>query len=217
MVLDAGCGHGTHAALAARHAAKVVAVDLNTAAVASERRPSAANIEFVEGDVACFDDGRRFDAVYCIGVAHHTDDPDKTVAHLRSLVKPGGRLILWVYSREGNGLNRCLLEPLKTAGLSLFPRPVLAALSHAFTAALYPLVHTLYRLPLTFLPYYLYFENWRRLSYARNRLNVFDKLNAPVTHFISKERAESWTRGLTNVHISPYVGVSWRVSGTVPR
>ncbi|MBI3300125.1 MAG: class I SAM-dependent methyltransferase [Elusimicrobia bacterium] len=217
LVLDAGCGHGRHAALVARRAARVVAVDLNTAAVARRRAGAAANIEFLAGDVAGFDDGRRFDAIYSVGVVHHTDDPDVTVAHLRALLKPGGRLILWVYSREGNALNRLFLEPLKAAILSALPRPVLDIFSHALTAWLYPLIWSVYLLPMSALPYYEYFANWRRLPYWRNRLNVFDKLNAPVTHFITRERALSWMSGLVDVHLSPYLGASWRISGTAPR
>ncbi|MFA6319117.1 MAG: hypothetical protein WC943_17025, partial [Elusimicrobiota bacterium] len=71
-------------------------------------------------------------------------------------------------------------------------------------------------LPLRFLPYYEYFENWRILSYSRNMLNVFDKLNAPQTHFIRKERIERWfsPSEFQDIHISPYKGVSWRGSGT---
>lgn len=214
-VLDAGCGHGAHAELAARHGARVVALDLNTSALARERR-GAAPIEFVDADIARFDDGRRFDVVYSVGVVHHTDDPDRTVAHLRALLKPGGRLILWVYAHEGNALNRWLVEPAKALVLRRLPRPVLAALAHVLTVLLTPLVYTVYLLPLGRLPYYEYFANWRRLSYLRNQLNVFDKLNAPVTHFIRRQRAEAWVRGMADVHLSPYVGVSWRISATLP-
>lgn len=215
-VLDAGCGPGQHAAFYARWADKVVGVDLNTVGVARDRSGAPANVEFVDGDIATFDDGRRFDVVTSIGVVHHTDDPDKTAAHLRTLLKPGGRLVLWVYSREGNGLNRLLLEPAKTLFLRRLPRPALMALAHLATAALYPLVFTLYRLPLPFLPFYEYFGNFRRFPYSNNLMNVFDKLNAPQTDFISEERARSWVAGMTDQHVSAYVGVSWRVSGTRP-
>lgn len=213
-VLDAGCGPGHHTRLVARHAARVVALDLNTAGIAKERLAGLKNVETAEGDIAAWDRGERFDVVYSVGVVHHTADPDKTVAHLVSLLKPGGRLILWVYAAEGNFLNRFLLEPFKAALVRFLPRPLVAGLAHLMTLGLYPPVHTLYRLPLPFLPFFEYFGNFRRLDYRRNFLNVFDKLNAPTTHFIARARAERWTTGLTDTHLSPYVGVSWRVSGT---
>jgi hypothetical protein len=45
---------------------------------------------------------------------------------------------------------------------------------------------------------------------------VFDKLNAPQTHFISHSMIEQWfdPNEFTDIHISSYVGVSWRASGT---
>ncbi len=216
LVLDAGCGPGHHARLAAALAREVVAVDLNTADIARKKLADLPNVRIVEADISSWDDGNRFDVVYCVGVVHHTADPDRTVSHLKDLLKPGGRMILWVYAREGNALNRWLLEPAKEVILHRLARPVLSALSHLATLALYPPVFTLYLLPLSFLPFHEYFHNFRTLSYKRNQLNVFDKMNAPTTHFISRTQAESWLSGLEDTHLSPYVGVSWRVSGRKP-
>ena len=81
---------------------------------------------------------------------------------------------------------------------------------------MWPIVHSIYRLPLMFLPYYEYFENFRRLSFRRNVLNVYDKLNAPQQHFLSRATMESWFNPdeFGDVHLSQYKGVSWRASGT---
>lgn len=215
-VLDAGCGHGRHALLAARYAAKVVGVDLNAAEVAREETKSASNVEIVEGDLAAMDFQEPFDAVYCIGVIHHTDDPDRTFENLKRLTRKGGRLIVWAYSHEGNWLNRVPLEALKRLLLLRLPKGALVLLAHLLTVLITPLVWTVYLLPLRFLPYYEYFGNWRILSYGRNMLNVYDKLNAPQTHFIRRERIERWfnARDFQDVHLSSYKGVSWRGSGT---
>jgi hypothetical protein len=76
-------------------------------------------------------------------------------------------------------------------------------------------VYTIYLLPLNFLPYYEYFSNFRKLTFLRNALNVFDKLNAPQVDFITNERISKWFSGsdFKDVHISQYKGVSWRGSG----
>ncbi|MCX5796751.1 MAG: class I SAM-dependent methyltransferase [Elusimicrobia bacterium] len=213
-VLDAGCGPGHHVRLVAAKAKRVVGIDLNTVSIARQKTADLRNVAFLEGDIAEWDTGERFDVVYSVGVVHHTDDPDRTVAHLKNLLKPGGRLILWVYAREGNALNEFFLEPAKSLLLRRMSRPVVLWLSHALTLALYPMVYSLYLLPLRALPFYHYFANFRRMPYTRNQANVFDKLNAPTTHFISRTRAEKWLEGLQDPHISPYVGVSWRISGT---
>ena len=88
-------------------------------------------------------------------------------------------------------------------------------LAHMLTILVYLPVYTVYRLPIRFAPYYEYFANWRKLSYRRNLLNVFDKLNAPQTHFIRRSTVESWfASDFDDVSITPYKGVSWRASGT---
>jgi hypothetical protein len=130
-------------------------------------------------------------------------------------VKPGGKVIVWVYSKEGNLAIDWLVEPFRKVFLKNRSRRFVYAVSTALTALLYPVVYTLYLLPLTFLPYYEYFQNFRRMSFARNNLNVFDKLNAPQVQLITRERATSWldSKEFDSVHVSPYKGVSWRVSG----
>ena len=94
-VLDCGCGGGQHVDFSAGTAARVVGVDLNTSELARERNRHHPNVELVEGDIATFAAPELFDVVYCIGVIHHTDDPDATFANLVKLCKPGGRLMVW--------------------------------------------------------------------------------------------------------------------------
>jgi SAM-dependent methyltransferase len=212
-VLEAGCGQGQHTRILAESAASVTAVDLNTAALAAgPSLPPHARV--VEGDIAQMALGRSFDVVLSVGVVHHTDDPDRTVANLKRHVKPGGRLILWVYAREGNGLVRWLVEPVRRVLLRRMPRPAVVLLSRVLTLLVTPVAQTVYRLPLPWLPYFAYMQNWRRLTFARNVLNVFDKLNAPQTDFIARERALAWAHDpeFRMEHFSSYLGVSWRLT-----
>lgn len=215
-VLEGGCGGGQHTAFVASQARSVTAVDLNTSAIARQRNAGVSHVEFLEADIQTVDLGRLYDIVFSIGVIHHTDDPDAAVANLARHVKTGGRLILWVYSREGNALVRCVVEPVRKAFLRRLQRRTLLGLARLLTAGLYPIVHTVYRAPLRWLPYYSYFGKFRGLSFDRNTLNVFDKLNAPQTQFISRARAESWLppERYGDRHISHCDGVGWRVSGT---
>ena len=215
-ILECGCGSGQHTAFMAPYARTVAAVDLNTIDIARERNRQQNNVRFVEADIGHMDLGQQFDIVMSIGVVHHTDDPDQTVMNLFRHVRPGGRLVLWVYSREGNFLVEHGVEPIRKLFLTHISRTNVLRLAQCLTAMIVPIVYSVYLLPLPFLPYYSYFQNFRRLSFARNTLNVFDKLNAPQVEFISRERVEGWFKPelFTEVHISPYRGVSWRASGT---
>jgi len=217
-VLDAGCGGGHHLRFVAPYASEVVGVDLNCADIAEDKSREFSNITTMAGDIATMDLGRKFDVVYCIGVLHHTESPRASFKNLARHVRPGGRLIVWVYAHEGNALNRWLVEPFKRMIYGNWPRSVLLGLARLLTALLYLPVYSIYLLPFRFLPYYDYFRNFRRLDFKRNVLNVFDKLNAPRTAFIRREEVEEWfADGFTNTHISPFLGVSWRGSGTRSR
>jgi SAM-dependent methyltransferase len=215
-VLDAGCGHGHHIRMVAPYAAEVVGVDLNTAAIAQTETTDMSHVKTLDADIAQVNFPEPFDIVYCVGVIHHTDNPDKTFENLKHQTKKGGRLIVWAYSYEGNFLNRTLVEGVKSTILKHSPSSIRLALSYIATILLYPIVWSVYLLPLPLLPYYEYFSNFRKLSFKRNLLNVFDKLMAPQTAFLKRENIERWfnAQDFTDIHISPYKGVSWRGSGT---
>lgn len=215
-VLEAGCGPGHHTELLAAVAGHVTAVDLNTAEIAARSVGQRANVEILSADLMTMDLGRTFDVVICVGVIHHTDDPDRSFKNLVSHCRPGGRVIVWAYSREGNELVRWLVEPARKMFLAHLPRGVVNGLSYVICAGIWPIIHTLYRLPLRFLPFYDYFANARRLGFRRTAINIFDKLNAPQTDFISRARAQSWyaPHQFSDVSIRHYCGVSYSMVGT---
>lgn len=214
-VLDAGCGSGQHLTFVAPLAREAVGVDLNAAQIAERRTKSFSNVRILQDDIARVAFDQPFDIVYCIGVIHHTDDPDATFQNLARLTAPGGKTVIWAYSHEGNYLNRVFVEGAKRLFISRLPKTAMRWLSRVLTLLLYIPIYTLYLLPLRFLPYYEYFQNFRKLTFATNELNVFDKLNAPQTDFITRERITRWfaDNGYRDIHLSPYRGVSWRGSG----
>jgi 2-polyprenyl-3-methyl-5-hydroxy-6-metoxy-1,4-benzoquinol methylase len=217
-VLECGCGGGQHTSFVAPLAASVTAVDLNTIDIARARNKEFQNIEFIEDDIATMDLGRQFDIVFCVGVIHHTDNPDSTFANIYRHCKPGGRVIIWTYSAEGNALVYWVVEPVRILFLRRLSRPTLVAVSKIVTALLYPFVYTIYLLPfLSFLPYYEYFRNFRRLTFERNVLNIFDKLNAPQTKFTTRSKCYEWFSPdkflPDSISIRRYAGVSYSLTG----
>lgn len=117
-VLDVGCGMGRFAQVAAAHGARVVGVDLSVAIEAANANLGALpDTAFLQADV--FDlplKPESFDLVYSIGVLHHTPDTRAAFSALPELLRPGGRIAIWVYSAERRlrYLASDLLRPLTT-------------------------------------------------------------------------------------------------------
>jgi SAM-dependent methyltransferase len=95
--LDLGCGTGVHTALLADRCADVLAVDLSAPMVAHARRHrDRSNIRWQVRDlheVTPAEDG-RFDVVLSAYTLHHVPHFETALHHLRSLVRPGGLLLL---------------------------------------------------------------------------------------------------------------------------
>lgn len=101
-VLDVGCGMGRFAEVVSANGANVVGVDLSRAVYAAERNLGGRdNTAFLQADV--FNLPLReesFDLIYSIGVLHHTPDTRAAFLRLPRLLKPGGRIAIWVYTSE---------------------------------------------------------------------------------------------------------------------
>jgi SAM-dependent methyltransferase len=99
-VLDVGCGMGRFAEVASRWGANVVGIDLSIAAdVAAKNLSSRENVWICQASV--FDLpflAQSFDYIYSIGVLHHTPDCEQAFKCLPPLLKPGGKVAIWLYS-----------------------------------------------------------------------------------------------------------------------
>jgi SAM-dependent methyltransferase/uncharacterized protein YbaR (Trm112 family) len=101
-VLDVGCGMGKYLKVASGYAKEVIGLDLSDALLRAKTTVAdRANVHLVQGNVLSPPlRAGTMDFVYSVGVLHHT--PDTHAAFLRSgsLVKPGGRLAVWLYPKE---------------------------------------------------------------------------------------------------------------------
>src|SRR5271155_1891492 len=99
LVLDVGCGTGRFAEVVTRWGARVVGVDLSAAAeVAAKNLPDREFVAF-QADVFSLPFApESFDVIYSIGVLHHTPDCEAAVKTLDKYLKPGGLLVVWLYS-----------------------------------------------------------------------------------------------------------------------
>lgn len=106
-ILVAGCGTGRHPLLSVRRygRCKILAVDLSKRSLAYAQRKADElgedSVAFAAADIQELDGlDQRFDVVECGGVLHHLPDPVASWKTLSGLVRPGGLMLISLYSRR---------------------------------------------------------------------------------------------------------------------
>lgn len=115
-VLEAGSGSGRFTEVLAATKADLYTFDYSRAVEANaENNKKFPNVKFFQGDIFHIPfPEKTFDKVVCIGVIQHTPDPEKAFKSLTKHVKPGGSIIIDVYSRRLRDVIhwKTLLRPL---------------------------------------------------------------------------------------------------------
>jgi len=99
-VLDVGVGAGRFAEVASRWGGEVVGVDLSFAVDAAYGNVGKReNVHIVQADLfrLPFPEG-TFDAMYSLGVLHHTPDTKKAFDGVVPYLKPGGEFAVFLYA-----------------------------------------------------------------------------------------------------------------------
>ncbi len=105
--LDAGCGGGRYSlALSMLGARKVYGADVSKAAIKDARKRAAqykiTNIEFRNSSVEKLPfKNNSFDFIVCSGVVHHTSNPEKSLAEISRVLRPGGGIYMLMYATGG--------------------------------------------------------------------------------------------------------------------
>lgn len=96
-LLDAGCGTGAMLGLFQKEYPNknYTGIDLSEKMIAAAKKKRLEGVRFVTGDCEAlpFDDN-SFDVVTCSMSFHHYPNPERFFLRLRSVLRPGGRLIL---------------------------------------------------------------------------------------------------------------------------
>jgi ArsR family transcriptional regulator len=94
---DLGCGTGQVTAALAPFVARVIAVDSSAAMLqaAKKRLQGADNIDLRRGDLEALPiDDARLDAATMMLVLHHVPEPERALAEVARVLKPGGRAMI---------------------------------------------------------------------------------------------------------------------------
>lgn len=91
--VDLGCGAGRQSVLLAAAVEHVLAVDVSERMLALAQRLSTVDYQR-RGVLDVRPDDGPFDVVLSVHALHHAGDPDTVLPHVRSLLAPGGTLVV---------------------------------------------------------------------------------------------------------------------------
>src|ERR1700737_4405862 len=97
IVGDLGCGTGQVGAALAPFVTQVIAVDASAAMLqaAKKRLRGFDNVDLRRGELEALPiEGARLDAAMLMLVLHHVPEPERALAEVARVLKPGGRLIV---------------------------------------------------------------------------------------------------------------------------
>jgi len=156
--------------------------------------------------------GSEFDIVFSVGVIHHIPNPLATIQAAHSALKPGGKIAIWVYGREGNGLYLNIAQPIRTISRRL-PPTALAVASWLLDIPMQLYMRACAHLPL---PLASYMNGViARLTPAQRRLVIYDQLNPHYAKYYKKQEVIELLQqgGFSDVQVSHFRGYSWSAVG----
>lgn len=222
IVLDAGCGMGRHARHVAPYAGRLVALDFSRAIDQAARNTlDLPSVSCVQADLLSLPLAESsFDFVYSLGVLHHIEGTEDALRNLVSVLKPGGRLRIYLYWKR-HGWKGRLLAAVTTARrvTTRIPFPVLRACSGILSAALFGAVVLPYR-ALTAAGVKA-IEDLPLFAYSKYPFNVlyndqFDRFSAPIEKRYDHPEVVALLQraGLVDIEVRSCFG--WLGDGTKP-
>lgn len=216
-VLDIGSGTGRIVnMLIASGVRRVVAVEPSAAfqvLVKNVSEPARVTCLNIAGED--IPRGLECDVAMSIGVLHHVPIPAPVVAAAYAALRPGGKLLVWLYGKEGNGLYLALASPLRFLTRRLAHR-WLERLVAITDVPLRGYIALCRRLPL---PMHRYMTQYLdKLAPDKRRLVIYDQLKPAYAKYYTQSEARELleSAAFTNVRTHHRHGYSWLVIGIKP-
>jgi SAM-dependent methyltransferase len=158
---------------------------------------------------------KDLDFVISLGVLHHVADPAPIVRAAFEALRPEGRIIVWLYGREGNETYLRFAEPLRRLTKRL-PDRALSGIANLLNLALDVYIPLCRTLPLPMRSYVL--NHLSKADRRMRRITVFDQLNPAYAKYYRGEEASALITeaGFEDVKLYHRHGYSWTVIGIKP-
>lgn len=204
MLLDAGAAH-------------VHAIEPSAAFEVLKQNTQAhqKNITYIQGPGEAVPRHLDLDFVVSLGVLHHIPDPGPVLTAALHALRPGGRLLIWLYGREGNETYLRIVLPLRSVTTRL-PHWALDIVSRVLNCFL-----TVYiaMSPVIPLPMRTYMRKvLAKIPHSVRRIVVYDQLNPAYAKYYTRSEAKAMLLkvGFVDVSLHHRHGYSWTVIGSRP-
>lgn len=210
--LDAGCGMGRNSYWAMSYGAAsglAIAVDDRSLTAARHNLRSYPGVEVQFRSVYDLDIEDTFDIAFSIGVIHHLEHPELALVKMRDAVKPGGRVLIWVYGRENMELYVKVLNPLRKVFFSRMPMALVRVLAYAPAGLLWLYL----RLGLGGIEY---LNLLRGFPFRHLHAVVFDQMLPRIANYWRRDEVLALMEGaaLDDIRIEWVNQMSWSAIGT---
>lgn len=199
-VVDVGSGHGIMTGKIASMSALAVGVELSKAVEDAYKKNQAANAWYVQADLQYLPfETSSFDVLYSSGVIHHTNNTELSLSLIEPVVKPGGKLCLWLYHpQQKTGHKMILLLRSFTKRL-----PVKAAFVFLMIFV-FPFTYLLKKI-----------KNRKKISYREEIIDLLDQFTPEFRDEIEHEEAVAWLekRHYSNIELTTQNQFGFSITG----
>jgi SAM-dependent methyltransferase len=201
MLLDAGARHVT--AVEPSDAFKALQVNI---------QPRREKVILIHDIGEALPPEANQDLVVSFGVLDHIVNPLPTVKAAYHALKPGGKMLIWIYGYEGNQLYLLFFATLRRV-TALMSSSMLFAVCKLLCVAAEGYGLACRMLPLPLRQYFL--NQFMKLDHEKRQLTIYDQLKPAYAKYYRQDEARQLLSdaGFVNVRTYHRHGYSWTVSG----
>jgi len=207
-ILDIGCGSGRFTKQAGLSGANiVVATDVGESVqLAYQLTKGLDNVCIVQADIYNMPVKQFADLAFSIGVLHHLPNPQKGFKVLKSTVKPGGEMLIWVYNRRNNFRAVYIFETLRKATRHI-PKPILYQLCYLPAIGVHSLnfvTNKLKKAGAEKIAMKIPFSYYSNFPFNMKHNDSFDVFATPKSNYYYVEEVEEWYKNSDLKEVDSY-------------
>ncbi len=183
-IMDVGIGSGRISNNLLKYdPLKLVAVEPSDAIKIAKENIKSEKVEYlnIKGQDINFEN--EFDYVFALCVLHHIPEYKEVLTKIEKSLKPNGKFIAWVYSKEGMEMYIFMLKNLRRI-TSIMPDFLLRVFSQFLAVLTYPYGFLCKFFPLPLKKYFVTMFN--KFSFKHKSYVIFDQFNPSFYKYFSK-------------------------------